>query len=513
MTSQVVSERSKLWVALCIVAVVVGVLMRFSNLGGKVWLHDEVYTSLMASSWWEHRQVNPAIRTGMPLQRHTLLTLLSPRPGSNLIDVAHILMQREPNWPPVFFLGVRLVMDNFGSEPAVLRVLPALFGSLAIPAMGVLCWRLFRDRRIAWTAMALLALSPLFVQYSQQARPYMLSMLLLLLAHHAFLRALAQRSIGAWAVYGGLQALCVYNQPLVAVFLAGHGLYLLIFYRCERQALVAFSVTTAIAVMTFLPWLVMMWRGRRLIVAITGQTAIGLPPDVNFNLTLSNISRLLLAGDPASAATPIWIGLLVIVIVVYALFRLLRDANQHVAIFILIQVALAAVIIVPDILRGGRTWVTVRYFLPSLLILLPAIACMLVRVRFGHLLLPALLIGAAVSSGQAVVADDWWEHSRVDRNVQALVNAHSPALIVTPVTIGVVGILLHDLDPDVQFLFPRDDEAPVLPDDAGVIFLYQPTQALLDTISDSTGREAVLVYEQARWDTNVYRMYRLENGS
>jgi uncharacterized membrane protein len=96
-------------------------------------------------------------------------------------DVVQHLMT-ESTHPPLYFLLTHGWLRAFSAAESWVdvgwaRSLPVLLGVLTIPAMFGLSWVLFRDRRIAHIAAALMATSPLGIYLAQDARHYTLAML------------------------------------------------------------------------------------------------------------------------------------------------------------------------------------------------------------------------------------------------------------------------------------------------------------------------------------------------
>jgi mannosyltransferase len=105
-----------------------------------------------------------------------------------------------------------------GSSEWALRVPSVLGAMLAVGLTVVVANRLF-ERRVALVSGLLLATSPFFVKWSQQARPYTMFVALCLLAVLLLLRALERGSRGAWATFGvALSAVMVW-QPAAALLM------------------------------------------------------------------------------------------------------------------------------------------------------------------------------------------------------------------------------------------------------------------------------------------------------
>ena len=102
--------------------------------------------------------------------------------------------------PPLYYALVWLWSKLFGSSEAGLRSLSALAGTLAVPVVYLIGAEL-RSRAAGLAAAALVSVSPLLVWYSQEARGYMLFMLLAAASFYAFVRALREpRWLWWWAL-------------------------------------------------------------------------------------------------------------------------------------------------------------------------------------------------------------------------------------------------------------------------------------------------------------------------
>lgn len=104
---------------------------------------------------------------------------------------------------PLYFLVVAGWVALFGDTAAQLRAPSVLFGSLTVP-VAFLVARDLGGRAAGHAAALLTALSPFAVTYAQEARPYALAMLLVLVALSGQVR-LAKRpgrgTLGAWAAW------------------------------------------------------------------------------------------------------------------------------------------------------------------------------------------------------------------------------------------------------------------------------------------------------------------------
>ena len=183
----------------------------------------------------------------------TPVHVLHPSLWATLRSVAH-----SENSPPLWYLLEWVDSRILGTGEVALRLPSALAGIALVPV----AWAIARElagRRAAIACAALVAVNPLFVWYSQEARVYELFALTSALAMLCFLRADAlaaedPRAAGrmaAFAVAGALALLCHY----FAVFLLIPMALWLLRDRAKRWAALPAVVLLALVGVALLPLL------------------------------------------------------------------------------------------------------------------------------------------------------------------------------------------------------------------------------------------------------------------
>jgi hypothetical protein len=166
---------------------------------------------------------------------------------------------RVASWevhPPLFYLLLKPWLA-LGADVFVVRFLPVLVGTLAVPLVYRVARRWVRGRRVAWLAAGLTAVAPALVYYAQVVRMYPWVVVWLLLATWALLRWLDGEGTGALVAFGlgGLAAL--YTFYYTAFALAGLYAYGLWMGRRRRMLLLTGAATGAL----YLPWVALAGRG------------------------------------------------------------------------------------------------------------------------------------------------------------------------------------------------------------------------------------------------------------
>ncbi|MDA7527983.1 glycosyltransferase family 39 protein [bacterium] len=116
------------------------------------------------------------------------------------------LVQQQDYAAPLYQLVLRVLIPIFGKSESVLR-LPALLSAIfCVPAIWWMASMMF-NRNVAALAIPLMVLNPLFIQYTHEARPYSLFMLLSVLSMGMFFRwhrDKEQRDMLSWLIISAI---------------------------------------------------------------------------------------------------------------------------------------------------------------------------------------------------------------------------------------------------------------------------------------------------------------------
>ncbi len=155
-----------------------------------------------------------------------------------------------------------------GSGEAVVRSLSVVFGVVAVVATYFVGQRY----HVGFAAALILSVSPFFIQFEQEARQYTLLVAWSAIATLAFLRLTEQPSRLRALVYGLIAAAMIYIQPLGALVIVAHGLWLPWTPAAARRLLVA---TYAVVAVAWLPMVIFAVRHRDRIGWISPLTPSG----------------------------------------------------------------------------------------------------------------------------------------------------------------------------------------------------------------------------------------------
>jgi mannosyltransferase len=215
-----VGRSTALWVLAGLTTL--GVAIRFASLGVQSFHHDEVITAARVI------------------------------PGS-FTDMLHAVKSSESN-PPLYYVLAWAWAKGFGTDEVGLRSLSALFGAATVPLVYCIGAEL-SSRRAGLIAAALVAVNPMLIWYSQEARSYALLVFFCAASLLFFARALNRRDgkdLALWALVSAL-ALCSHYFAVFAV--AIEALWLLVVLRSRWRAVLAALAAVAAAGLALIPLL------------------------------------------------------------------------------------------------------------------------------------------------------------------------------------------------------------------------------------------------------------------
>lgn len=297
-----------------IIVVLLGFFFRFVNLSAKVFWVDEVATAVRVSGYTIAEVTNDLLKQDL-VERDTLLFYQTVT--SRTLSDSLKALTKSPEHAPFYFLLTRLWLQWWGNSLAIIRSLSVCFSLLILPSLYWLCQELFNCSQISWLSVGMMSISPFYVAYAQEARPYSLWTVTILLMSASFLRTIRLNSKPAWFLY----CLCLvvgYYTSLFSIYIAlFQGLYLL--FKINKQKLTIiknFLISIIISFLAFTPWILVIINHLDLLQDNTSW--------MRGNFNLADIiavyigTNLLIFGDlPLSSNTnPIQIAVALVVIVI-----------------------------------------------------------------------------------------------------------------------------------------------------------------------------------------------------
>ena len=507
-----------IWVRrVAIAAVTIGLVLRFANLDRKVYWHDEAYTSLRVAGY-----IGPAIeestRDRPDLTAADLFRYQQMPPAPSLAD-CWLALANNPEHPPLYYLLAHGWGRLFGASVAGYRAIAAVFGAIALAVMFWLGRLLFpASPAIAWVAVALLAVAPVQLIYSQEAREYTLWAVGLLLAHGTLMRAMERRRASAWIAYGLSLGLAWYGSLMTVLLGLSHVTYVALsqlspmtWLKSDQKPLslktwAAFMLANGLGLGLFAPWLwviVRQWARLRTVTAWANE-----PRPLEYLAQFWGLHYSAMVVDfnaPLSHPFTLFGPALVLLVVGLGLGHIWRAQPRSVALFLSCGLLVPPLVLIGgDIVRGSQFSGTTRYFFPSLVLLPLAIAPLIthwltalqkIPKALGAALL-ALLLAVGMASGMANNrAQTWWNKTIGYSNIQvaSYLNQVSDPMVLlgaNGIALGEALSLSHYLQPDTAlWLLPEPDmpsldrlQAVLELRPQATLFLLKPSPTLLDSV-------------------------------
>jgi mannosyltransferase len=162
-----------------------------------------------------------------------------------------------------YYLLLRGWVFVVGDSEGAVRSLSLLFAVITVPVFASVVKRMF-DSATALVAAALLLINPFFLGYAQEARPYMLAVLLTTVATHGFVHAIERPASDlAWLLYGLIATFAIYAHLYVGFVIAAHLIWFITFRDDRPLRPVLYSACLISASITPLALSIVMWPERR----------------------------------------------------------------------------------------------------------------------------------------------------------------------------------------------------------------------------------------------------------
>ena len=238
--------------------------------------------------------------------------------------------------PPVYYFCLKIWSLIFGTSDFALRAMSVFFGAIAIVLANRLLCRWFGAKSANFATLAL-AISPIFIRYSQEMRMYALVFVIILSATLLLDTALRNKRWPAWLGYALIVALGMWTHYFTALAWLAHLAYIAYYFRKTSFQPHVFWVYP-LAVACFLPWLPTFFNQLHSV-----QGGFWIPP-VNLSTPLSFFSESLTLHDATAASN--WLIVPILATLTLAGYLLCKNRPRRSANFVF----LALLILLPPLL-------------------------------------------------------------------------------------------------------------------------------------------------------------------
>lgn len=414
---------SSLTYLLLAIALVAGIWLRFQNVGDKVFWFGETDTVFRIAGFSE-KEIYATITAKQIFKPADLLVYQKLRPTTTPLDTIRLCAnEADPLNPPLYFILLRLWADLLGSEPAALRLLSVIASIVALPAIYLLSLALFQSRSIAAISVALLAVSPMQILYSQQARSYSMLVCLIFFSANFLLKAVKTQKYWFWVFYTCSIIAGMYLQSLFLLVIVAQAVYVwrLLGSADGRSAIKPFLMSLLFAGCAFAPWAAIMIGRSQTIVSSSQFMTVSISLQDWARTFALNVARTF-TGFGRNQFWLYWsTGVLTLVICLFSMRRFIKEAPLPAKTFLICQMLVTtAPLILADLFLGGIRAVIPRYMFPLSLAFLLVVAFAIgdgcrqtetsLRRKWSIALVTLLTLGI-FSSYQIVKAKLWWDRA------------------------------------------------------------------------------------------------------
>ena len=521
---------------LVVILLALGIFCRCVNLDLKEYWNDEVYTSIRVSGYTEAELLKEISEPQAIPIKEFQNKYQSPNPEKGVTGTIRGLALEEPQLTPLYFIFARFWAQVFGSSVAAMRSLPVFLSLLSFPCIYWLCLELFESSLIGWMAVALFAISPYFVLYAQEGRPYSLWTLIILLSSVLLLRVLRIKNTASWVCYTVTLIAAFYTHLFSLPIAMGQGLYVVLIERFRlSKTLIAYLISSLLSILAFSPWLLVIVGNRSGIDNGTGwQSSTKISLIELLRGLIRHPSRAFLDLNPTPQDPGIYrISLMVLtfillVFVGYSFYFLCRNTAKSIWLFIIILSGCVTVpLLAHDLIFGGFLSNLGKYILPSYLGFIIAAAYLFavkltsifsnkLQQKLWQLITIGIISLSVLSSTVFSQAESWWSKGDPDKQqdmIEAaqIINKASNPLVISDDYVDTILVLSYLFAPKVKLLpianrcgycdqrKPQaESELKIvkIPDGFSDIFIYPyPSERLLSVLKKESNAQLEPTYK------------------
>lgn len=450
----------------------IGIFFRFAHLGQKVYWYDEVFTSLRVSGYTEGDAVDYLSNHNL-ISSQELYRFQQTNSVKNPLDTIKGLAKEEPQHSPLYYFITRLWVQLFGNSVGVTRSVSAVVSLLSFILIYYLCLELFNSPLIGWMAVSLIAVSPFHVLYAQESRPYSLWITAILLSCLTFLQAIRRKTKFSWFIYGLALATSFYTFFFSALVAISYGIYVIVIEKFRlTKTVLNYVIASGFGLLLFSPWIFVVFNHHSQAQITLAWSSRKMPFLALLQTFIGNFSKVFIDWDSIEYTSFVsrlflkLIALVIFILVIYSLFSLSQSHHKKAGLFLLVLIGITMpVLILHDLISGGRIATVLRYFIPAILGIEIAIAYFLTnqitnysltvkQQKLWQIITVIIISSGIISCAISFPAKIWWnKEANIDTpTVASIINQANHPLVISDSEIGDVISLNYLLKPEVQLL-------------------------------------------------------------
>ncbi len=490
----------KTWSIFFTIIVILGIFFRLANIENKVYWVDEVATSIRVSGYTKKDVTQDLSQLNFisikDLQSHQKITH-----QKNISDTFKALI-KSPEHSPLYFLLTRLWVQTFGSSIVATRSLSVIFGVLSIACIYWLCEELFKLPLVSWVAVTLFAVSPFYVAYSQEARPYSLWIVTILSSNIALLRATRFNSRQSWLLYTITLAVGFYTS-LFSIFVAiGQSAYIILLEKLRyTETLKKYLLAFSFGIISFIPWLIVIFYNWQKFQDNTTWMRVPISIPIKAVIWIYSIAIVFVESPIYKAfdliiVTRIIVDLSLFSLIIWAFYFLVRKAPREVKLFIFTSTIVpTSLFILIDLVFESKISTAPRYIVPCQLGILLTLAYFLAnklattyknKLLVWKIVLSVLVSIEIMSCIFIFNSSPKYQKTRNLNNVPiaAILNqAKAPVLIAENTELLDIISLSYHLEPKIRIQLLPKTPINKLIDSCKNIFLFNPSISLQNKLA------------------------------
>lgn len=526
---------------LIIILIILSVFFRFVNLDQKAYTIDEVRGLLRVSGYTSQEFgdlvfAQEIVNAGNIISFEELQKYQRPNSEKSLTDAIKAL-SGNPEHPPLYYLMARFMIQWFGN-PVAARILSVLISFLVFPCLYWLCLELFESPLVGWIGIALASVSPFYLMLAQEARQYSFWIVITLLSSTALLRSLRIKTKRSWLIYGITVALGIYFHLFFLWVAIGHGIYVLLRERFQvSKNLIAYLIASLVGLLSFIPWILVIITQLKIVEQKTKWVSsykTDLLTRISYLLDNSTVIFVdfqnKFSFNNLITFNTLFI-LINLILILYSLYFLYRQTPFETWSFIFILVGLTTFSqIIPDIILGGRRSLLSRYLTPSYVGIQISVAYLLAtkitttsiqfwQKKIWQIILILIISLGVISCAMSSQARDWWKgSSSINVPVAAIINQSNNPVIISDADPKALLPLSYMISPQTKLQLFKENQLDKLETNSDIlsvaqqdydVFLYSPSQKLLDIIKKDDRLNLQIVVGASKWFPNQIFLYKL----
>lgn len=350
---------------LATIAVIFGLFFRVHAVDRKIYGFDETATQLRVAG-----RTLPTYERDLRANRFDSLDSIRThyqlvQPASRADSTIRSLVIDDPQHAPLYFLLERQ-WQAVGTSISAWRSLGVLIGLVLLPITWWLAFAGF-DRESALVFVALIAVSPFHVLFAQYNREYGLWTVFTALSSAMLLVCLGRPSSRTWVGYGLSLVAGLYTDPLFAYVIVAHAAFMaydIAFRRGARKNAYGFAIAAVIAVVAYVPWLLVIFRQWHIIKTETAWNGVALPLKLLVSKWAFEIGNVFFDAEYEQLRYIPIVFVVLVVVAVAAARAIAKERRTNLGIAISLVVVPALPLVLGDLLFHESRSTAARYLTP-----------------------------------------------------------------------------------------------------------------------------------------------------